>query len=161
MPYNSKVIIDCQIYPISSRFTNNTIFFDWNIEGSKTYIQRPTSDALNYHVNTNDYSSSISCTKIVSSIQLEPNEGTGIFTITFADGTEASSSRTNWLARTTNLRMRLQPDVYVKRIKQINENNELVHNLVPNVQNGVVGMYDVITELFYSYAGGNAYLTAV
>lgn len=156
MPKNSTVIIDCQIAKMSEFATYNSFFY-WG--AAKTYIIKASSEQkISYYVATNDFQCQISAKKPISQLILQPFSGTGTFTVTFDDGTVSSASRGNWVARTTPLQMRLQPNVYVKRVRQINTGDVLVHDLTPDTQNDVPGMYDAVDGTFYPYSGGNAYI---
>lgn len=161
MPKNSKVIIDCHLDLKDFDGQNYAKFF-W-FGANKTQICRGTGWFVWYYVNTNDWTSRIDVdpSQIIETIQLEPDSGTGTFTLYFDDGTIGTASRGNWAYRSNNLQMNLRPNLYVKRIRQINEGDVLVHDITPVIQNGVVGMYDAVDGEFYGYPDTDAYIVTI
>lgn len=80
-----------------------------------------------------------------------------------SDGTTYNSSNqagTTWPTRTVGLKLHLKENLYFKRLTQTT-NGVVVHDCVPRSLNGVVGMLDLIDNVFYPVNNASAIITTI
>lgn len=167
MPTGSVVTLDVHFtYGTGGVTTSGYNFFYFINSTSNGIIGRTSSDKVlryrhsatsGYYVTTSSFGN-----KIVTCIELKIASKT--MTVSFSDGTsvDATGSRA-WLARTgtDTLRMHLTDNFYVKRLRQMDAGDVLVHDLYPAKAGSVVGMLDVVDNTFYPYNDGNAFITTI
>lgn len=169
MPTGSQVIIDCQLnYSTGGYGSGYTFFYFPNSSNNGIIGRGSNNNNIRYRYSTvgGYYSDSGKFgSKTVTCIHMKPANKT--FTLTFSDGTtvDSTQSRPNdtWLARTgtDTLRIHLKQNFYVKRIRQINTGDVLVHDIVPAKCGSKIGFLDVVTNIFYDHTDGDFTITTI
>ena len=167
MPTGSIVTLDVNFkYGTGGIGTSGYNFFMFPDSTSNGIIGRSSSSnnlryrfstTSGYYVTTEAFG-----VNIVNRIELKPADKT--MTVYFSDGTYVDATGTRaWTARTgdNTLQMQLRTNFYVKRLRQVNSGDVLVHDLLPAKVGGVVGMLDVVDNTFYPYNDGNTFITTI
>lgn len=162
IPTGNTVTIEGLIVALNY-VTTDTPFFDFT--ANKTYFAKLSSSSrFRYKYYGNDFEIATPADNHIHQNvkKVELKQPSGIFTVTLDnDSTIDSNYERSWPSRTTELRLYLSPYFAVKEITQVNSSNSVIHHLVPDYQNGVVGMVDTVTETFYGDTSGRAYLTTI
>lgn len=160
-PKGSTVTIECFLKKPGD-ISSSTVIFDFT--ASKTVFRKQSSNKKwEYQYYGNNYSVVTPSNVTQPTKKIELKTASKLFTLTLADDStvDSNASSAAWPSITTQLRLHLATYFAVKEITQTDSNNTVVHHMIPDYQNGVVGMVDTVTETFYGDTTGNAYLTTI
>ena len=157
-PKSNYIEIIGRIVPLSQMTSSYQIL---DHTASKTFLGRmSSSNTLRYNYYGNDWYASLATGgKEIRRILI--SMPTSNFSATYADDTSGTCADTKtWPALTGNFRVHLGPFVAISELKQYTA-SATVHDLVPQIVDGVVGMLDLVDDTFYPDTSGYAYLTTI
>lgn len=157
-PKSNYIEIIGKIVPLS-QMTSGYHILDHT--ASKTWLGRSSStNNLRYSYYGNDWHVELA-TGGKEIRQILISMPTNNFSVTYADDTSNTCAATRtWAALTGNFRVHLGPFVAISELKQYTA-SATVHDLVPQIVDGVVGMLDLVDDTFYPDTSGYAYLTSI
>lgn len=157
-PTGNYIEITGKIAPLS-QMPSDYVIADHT--ANKTSLKRGSSTSKLYYLYYgNDWSAIIDTGyKEIRKILIDMPSSN--YTATYADGTSGTAPATRtWPAKTTEFRVQLSPFVVISELKQYTA-SATVHDLVPKIIDGIVGMLDLVDDTFYPDTSGYAYLTTL